>query len=234
MNVDVVLHAGLLPDYDLKGKTVVVIDAFRATSVIVEGLYNRGASFVPVESVDEARSAKEQNAEILIGGERDGVVIDGFDLDNSPLSYIPEKVAGKEIWITTTNGTRALKGAIAASQIYVGTFLNLFAVARQVVGAKDVVFVCSGSENQVSLEDSVCAGGILYEMELLASISYSDVAYMLKSLYTANRQNLKEFLSKGTHYQYLADKGFIADIDFCLQVNKRNVVPSFDGTTIRV
>lgn len=232
MNVDVVLHAGLLSGYDLRGKVVVVVDAFRATSVIVEGLYNGATSFTPVESVAEALSAKIEDPEILLGGERDGFIIEGFDLDNSPVNYSSDIVKGKNLWITTTNGTRALKGAIAASEVYVGAFLNLSAVARRTVGAKELVIVCSGSENSVSLEDSVCAGGIMYELELLASISYSDSAYMLKSLYTDNRLNLPEFLSRGTHYRYLKDRGFKADLDFCLQINKRSVVPSFNGTTV--
>lgn len=234
MVVDIILHAGLLNEMDLKGKAAVVIDAFRATSVIVEGLSNGASSFVPVKTIDEALQIKALDSEVLLGGERDGVKIDGFDLDNSPLSFKHDFVAGKNVVLTTTNGTRALKGAIGASAIYVGSFLNLSAVAQKVAGVSELVLVCSGSEDSVSLEDSLCAGGILYELELLADITLSDEAYMLKELYISVKERLNDFLSKGSHYRYLRSKGFGDDLDFCLQVNKRGVVPCFDGTTIRL
>ena len=96
MKVEVILHAGLLDGYDFEGKEVVVIDAFRATSVIVEGLHNGAKSIIPVESVEEAMSIKAENPEVVLGGERDGILIEGFDLDNSPLNYLPEKI--KRCW----------------------------------------------------------------------------------------------------------------------------------------
>ena len=117
MKVEVILHAGLLDGYDFEGKEVVVIDAFRATSVIVEGLYNGAKSVIPVESVEEALALKAANPAIILGGERDGVLIDGFDIDNSPLNYTSDRVKGSEVVLTTTNGTRVLKGVAGASAV---------------------------------------------------------------------------------------------------------------------
>ena len=232
MKVEVILHAGLLDGYDFEGKEVVVIDAFRATSVIVEGLHNGAKSIIPVESVEEAMSIKAENPEVVLGGERDGILIEGFDLDNSPLNYLPEKIKSRDIVLTTTNGTRTLKGVVGASAVYLGAFLNASAVARRVSNANDLVLVCSGSENTVSLEDSVCAGAIIYSLESQVSIKWTDTAYMLKSLFSDNRDNLGEFLSEGEHYRELVAHGFEKDVQFCLQLNKHAVVPCFDGTTV--
>lgn len=232
MKVEVILHAGLLDGYDFEGKEVVVIDAFRATSVIVEGLYNGAKSVIPVESVEEALALKAANPAIILGGERDGVLIDGFDIDNSPLNYTSDRVKGSEVVLTTTNGTRALKGVAGASAVYLGSFLNASAVARKVSNAKRLVLVCSGSENTVSLEDSVCAGAIIYSLESQVSIKWTDTAYMLKSLFSDNRDNLGEFISEGEHYRELVAHGFEKDVKFCLQLNKHAVVPCFDGTTV--
>jgi 2-phosphosulfolactate phosphatase len=233
MKVEVILHAGLLDGYDFEGKEAVVIDAFRATSVIVEGLCNGAKSIIPVESVAEAMALKSANPALILGGERDGVLIEGFDLDNSPLSYSLENVKNKEIALTTTNGTRAMKGVTGAAAVYLGAFLNVSAVANKVSNAKNLVIVCSGSENTVSLEDSLCAGAIIYYLESLTSIEWSDTAYMLKTLYKDERNDLAVFLSKGEHYKELVSKGFENDVQFCLQLSKRSVVPYYDGTTVK-
>jgi|APDOM4702015159_1054818.scaffolds.fasta_scaffold00727_4 2-phosphosulfolactate phosphatase len=234
MKCSVILHAAELKNADLRGKTAVVIDAFRATSVMVEGLFNGASAFIPVEAVDEARRLKEANPEMLLGGERDGVRIEGFDLDNSPLSYGREVVQNRKVVLTTTNGTRALTGSAMADEVFLGSFLNLSAVAQRVAGSKELVLVCSGSNDTISLEDSVCAGAILYHVELLKSIEWTDNAFMFKSLYLYVASALTEYLSSGSHYKYLYDKGFGADLDFCLQLNRRSVVPRFDGYEVKL
>lgn len=234
MKCSVLLHAGQLEHANLLGKTVVVIDAFRATSVMVEGLYNGAEAFIPVDSVEEAKALKGENISIILGGERNGMKIEGFELDNSPLNYTKEAVGGKVVALTTTNGTRALSGSVSADAIFLGSYLNLYSVARKVASVKDLVLVCSGSNDSISLEDSVCAGAILYHLELLTSIAWTDEAYMFKSLYLYTASDLKEYLSCGSHFKYLEEMGFSQDIDFCLKLNKRPVVPYFDGTTVRL
>jgi len=234
MKCSVIQHAGQLEHANLLGKTVVVIDVFRATSVMVEGLFNEGLAFIPVKTIEEAKFLKSKNSSIVLGGERNGVKIDGFELDNSPLSYTIEAVGGKEIVLTTTNGTRALAGTVGADAVYLGAFLNISAVARKVVDVTELVLVCSGSNDAVSLEDSVCAGAILYHLELLTSVEWTDDAFMLKSLYLYTAPKLKDYLSSGSHFKDLEEKGFSMDLDFCLQFNKRPVVPYYDGTAVRL
>ena len=234
MKCSVVLHAGLLEQADFSGKTVVVIDAFRATSVIVEGLHNGAQEFIPVKTVEEAKLLKEESPLYLLGGERDGVMIEGFDLDNSPLNYTKEVVGARTIVLTTTNGTRALSGSLGASEIFLGSFLNASAIVRKVAHAKELVLVCSGSYDEVSLEDSVCAGAIIYSLEAQTSIEWTDTAYMLRTLYSTVKDDLKGFLAKGEHYKELVAHGFEGDVQFCLQLNKRSVVPCFDGTTVKL
>lgn len=232
MRVDVILHAGLLEGYDFSGKVVVVIDAFRATTVMVEALHNGAASVIPVATVDEALALKKNNPELLLGGERNGFLIDGFDIDNSPLSYVGEKINGAVVALTTTNGTRALKGVNGADRIYLGAFVNVSAAVARVADASDLVIVCSGSEDTVSLEDCLCASAIIYSLESRTSVDCSDAAYMVKSIYRCVKDDIIGYMSHGEHYRELCAKGFEKDVLFCLQVDKRTEVPSFDGTAV--
>lgn len=232
MNVDVVLHAGLLGSMDFKGKVVVVIDVLRATNVIIEGLTNGAKEFIPVETVKEALDYRAKDSKVLLGGERDGVLIGGFDLDNSPFSYTKDKVAGKTIVMTTTNGTQALRGVVSADKVFIASFRNIASVAQALLKYPELVIVCSGSEKRISLEDSLCAGALIYQLELYTSLFCSDIAIMLKSLYRSNAANLQNYLSAGEHYQFLAEMGLFEDLSFCLSLNKNTTVPVFDGTAV--
>ena len=148
---------------DLAGGVVVVIDVLRATTVIVHALSHGARAIVPAASIDEARSLASRwpAAERLLGGERHGVTIEGFDLDNSPYSYGPEVVAGKTIIFTTTNGTRAMRWAEQAAEIRVGAFANLSAVVASLRGeTRPVHVLCAGTDNRITGEDLLVAGAI--------------------------------------------------------------------------
>ncbi len=148
---------------DLAGGVVVVIDVLRATTVIVHALAHGARAVVAAASVEEARQVASRwpARERLLGGERHGVKIAGFDLDNSPFSYGPEVVAGKTIVFTTTNGTRALQWAKQAAEIRIGAFANLSAVVASLRGeSRPVHLLCAGTDNRITGEDLLVAGAI--------------------------------------------------------------------------
>ena len=179
-HLDVLLSPAELPALagrDLRETVCVVFDVLRATSTFATALQNGAKKIIPVSEISEALAIKKaesgrRKAEtILLGGERDGVRIsaDGidFDLGNSPREYTPEKVRGKTIVSTTTNGTRALRACAGAKAILAASFLNLGATAEflRAGNFQDVLLVCAGTRENPALEDTLAAGALC---ELLA------------------------------------------------------------------
>lgn len=157
----------LLPhllDQDLlTGSVAVVIDLLRASTTITTALAVGAEAVVPCATVDAARHLATQlsDKEILLGGERQGVMIAGFDLDNSPATYTPERIAGKTIIFTTTNGTAAIDAVAAAERILIGCFANLNALLDVLIrDGRPVRFICAGTNGEVTVEDTLCAGAI--------------------------------------------------------------------------
>lgn len=149
------------------GGIAVVIDVLRASTTMITALACGADRVVPVADVDEARRrADELGGGALLGGERGGLPLPGFDLGNSPREYTADRVAGRTVVITTTNGTAALHASREAREIVVGAIVNRAAVAeavRRLAGeAGGVVhLVCAGTEGLVSAEDVLAAGAIL-------------------------------------------------------------------------
>ena len=148
------------------GGVAVVIDVLRASTTMITALAHGAAGIVPVADVDEARRlAGELGPRVVLGGERGGLRISGFDLGNSPREYTAERVAGQTVVITTTNGTAALHASRDAAEIVVGAIVNRRAVAeavRRLAGDQGVVhLVCAGTDGVVSAEDVLAAGAIL-------------------------------------------------------------------------
>ena len=159
-----------MPRGAVAGGIAVVIDVLRASTTIVTALAHGAVGVRPVPTVDEARALAGgvgSGSGMLLGGERGGLRIDGFDLGNSPLEYAADRVTGRRIVITTTNGTAALAASTAASEVLIGAFVNRTAVAalaRSLAaerGAVDIHLVCAGTDGAVTEEDLLAAGAIL-------------------------------------------------------------------------
>lgn len=145
------------------GGTVVVLDILRASTTIVHALANGATAVHPTATVEEALALKaaRPNESWLLGGEREGVLIPGFDADNNPFAYSEGLVRGRRIAFTTSHGTAALRHAQAASRILIGSFVNLWAVIDRLVDdERPIHLVCAGTRGEVSLEDVACAGAI--------------------------------------------------------------------------
>jgi len=221
--IEVCLSPTLIPSYTIEGRIVVVIDIFRATSSICYGFENGADMIIPVASVEECLSYEGKG--FLLAAERNGEVVNGFDFGNSPFSYTKEKVAGKTVVLTTTNGTHAIKQASAASKIIIGSFLNLNILCDWLdKQSEDVLLLCSGWKNKFNLEDTLFAGAVVHQMKNKFS-HHCDAAIAAEDMYLLAKDNLREYLYKSSHSQRLKELNIEDDIQFCLKQNICNVIP---------
>ncbi len=222
-SIDVVFTPDLLPFYDLTGKTVVVTDILRATTTITFAMANGATVFTPVLTPDDAFRLAADQPNTLIGGERGGMKVDGFDLGNSPREYTQAVVSNRQIVLTTTNGTRTLQACRAAEQILVGSFLNLRAIVDQLAQVKgELVLACSGREGGFCTEDTAFAGACVAALE---ETQLTDAAETAKILYQTHRDDLSGMLRNCYHGRSLARIGLGEDLEFCAQVDIVDVVP---------
>ncbi len=224
---------------ELQGRIAVVVDVLRATSTIVEALANGARSVYPVASIEAAvRLAQNMGRDqVLLCGERRGLPIDGFDLGNSPREFTPERVAGKSLVMTTTNGTPALLATTAAQSTLVASFLNLSAVVAALAEAgKPVTVVCAGREKRVSLDDAVCAGAVALGGERSPDLSRGlpDTAQAAALLAGARLDDLTGLFAETAAGRQLIDAGLGEDLEFCAQIDRHGIVPRFHDGQITI
>lgn len=229
MNIEVCHTPQAYALFHKENAIVVVIDIFRATSAIVTAFYNGVSKMIPVASVDEAREYQRNG--YMAAAERDGEVIEGFELGNSPFGYMNNKVKGKTIAISTTNGTQAIEASRKASKILVGSFLNLDILCEYLVAQKkDVVLLCAGWKNKFNLEDTVFAGAVVEKLTAEANFQVDcDSAISARHLYNIAKNNLFDFLSDSSHRKRLAKLDLERDIKYCLTPNQCPVIPVMEG-----
>lgn len=232
--VEVCFSPPLFPQFAREGTIVVVVDIFRATSAMVTAFQHGAAAIIPVSTIKEAREYKAKG--FLAGGERNGEVVEGFAFGNSPFSYMSEEIAGREIALTTTNGTRAINiAAKQADSIAIGSFLNLTALAQWIIPqGKDVVILCAGWRDRFNMEDSLFAGA-LTNLLLISGKFYSDCdsANASSLVYRSARRNPLRFLSNCSHRKRLRHLHLEKDVEYCLRTDLTDVVPVFkDGKLV--
>jgi len=226
-------HSHLLSD-----RVVVVIDILRATSVIVHALSQGASEIIPLATVEEAfQMAKAfPRGFAMLGGERNSKEIPGFDLGNSPGEYAAERVKGKKLILTTTNGTRAFHAVSSGKEIVAGSFLNIGAIAQRCVeSGRDVFIFPSGDEGNFSLEDILC-GGMLIDLitkKQEKQTSLTDASYGAQILYQRFKDNLLEAFHLSHHGKELIDRGFEDDLVYCAQIDVTPLVPIFREGVIR-
>jgi 2-phosphosulfolactate phosphatase len=226
----------LFKQFAKKGSIVVVVDVFRATSAMVTAFQHGAASIIPVSTIKEARAYKEKG--FLAGGERNGEIVKGFEFGNSPFSYMNDYIRGREIALTTTNGTRAINIASKrVDTVLIGSFLNLQALADHLKSQeKDVVIFCAGWKDRFNMEDSLFAGALT--MLLLTSGKFKsdcDSANASSLVYRTARRDLMRFLANCSHRKRLAHLHLEKDVEYCLQTDITDVIPVLrDGKLVRL
>ncbi|MDN3202649.1 2-phosphosulfolactate phosphatase [Algoriphagus sediminis] len=225
-NIEICLSPELIHLHDLKGKTVVVVDIFRATSTMVAALGNGIKEIRTFASLEECKSMKAQG--YLIAGERNGHKVNGFDLGNSPLTYLDGKYAGEKLAMTTTNGTLALSKSQDAEEILIGAFPNFSTTLDYLKSIdRDILVHCAGWKGRFNLEDSLYAGALTKGLEGTHQ-SEDDASLALKSLFEKEGNDLKKFLSQASHAKRLQNHNIEADIDFCLQEDSIDLIGKFE------
>lgn len=221
----------------LAGGTVVVIDLLRATSTICQGLAAGATEVVPFLEINEAlAAAAADRANIVLGGERHGKRIEGFDLGNSPSEYTPTSVGGKRVFITTTNGTRALDHARQATRVIVGSLLNLSAVAASLQKAPRVDILCAGTDGVESREDILAAGAIIEKLLKSGGAEWELDAGAKNALneWRARSGDLAVELRSTPGGRNLLDIGHDHDLVDCARIDALTVVPELDVAAWRI
>ena len=228
MNISVISTAQQAKDIDFHSHIAVVIDVLRATSVITTALENGARCVIPVRTVEEAQQLYEASnpAQTFRGGERHALKIEGFELDNSPMNYQRQVVEGKEIIITTTNGTQAIQSVQGADTIVLACLRNVRAVAEHLLKSnKDIVIVCAGTEGRFSLDDGLCAGGLLHLLKEKTTVESDDLGILLERFFRDSALDPIHALKDCLHVKRLLSVGFDDDVAFCLQTSVSEVVP---------
>jgi 2-phosphosulfolactate phosphatase len=151
-------HVAFTPEQVLEAPVAVVVDVMRATSTITQALASGYRRVYCCREVEDALALRARLGEGLLGGERNAVKIEGFDIGASPREVLEPQ--GETLIYSTTNGTRAvLAAASRCREVLLGSLLNLEAVAGAV--RDDCIVVCAGFQGQFALDDAYCAGRIV-------------------------------------------------------------------------
>lgn len=233
--VEVCVSPALFPVYyQSKDCVVVVIDVFRATSAICTAFEHGVNSIIPVASLGEAQEYRSKG--FLAAAERNGEVVEDFDMGNSPFDYMSPTIKGKDIVLTTTNGTKAIERAKAADHIIIGSFLNQSAVVDQLQALnKNVILLCAGWKDRFNLEDTLFAGAVveaLAENPIFSGLADSSLA--ARDLYFSAKSDLPKFLEKSSHRNRLKKLDLERDINYCLQKDVCKNVPTFKGNALKL
>lgn len=236
MEIDVVMGPAefdRLAGKALPGAVCVVFDVLRATSTAVTALMNGAEGILPVATVNEALDAAGRDADLLLAGERGGLRIRAaltggrdFDFGNSPREFGRDRVEGRRIAMTTTNGTRALKACAGADVVMAGSFLNLRAVATAAarVRAEKILLVCSGTGEDTALEDVLAAGACSDRLRGFGE--FGDAAWLAWEAWGAAKGDLLGAMGRARNARRLRSIPELSpDVELCVRVDSLDGVP---------
>ena len=234
MKIDLLLTPFQLDQIDLDDKTVVVIDILRASTSICYALKAGARGVIPVAEPGEAGKLWSRlgpdNA--VLAGERDGVKIDSFQYGNSPAEFTPETVGGRNLVLCTTNGTGVFARAGRGGRVVSGALVNISALSRQVIAwAKDVVIVCAGRQGGFSVEDTLCGGMVIDQLNqnLTSGVELNDAGSLARLLYAERGDALQQTVALGEHGRFLESIGQGRDLELCTAVDSVPIVPVLDN-----
>ncbi len=232
-NLEVCFSPAFFNRYDSAGAVIVIIDVLRASSAICTAFENGAELLIPVADVEDALNFKKKG--YLVAAERDGFVLDFADFGNSPFNFTREKVEGKTIVYSTTNGTRIIDMALHAHMVVIGSFLNISALSQWLVSQKrNVILFCAGWKDKFNLEDTICAGAIAEK--LLESDNFSticDSTHAALDLWHLAKDTPLEYIEKAAQRTRLREKGLDDCIEFCFTMDFTDIIPMFSEGGLR-
>jgi 2-phosphosulfolactate phosphatase len=224
---------------DLKDKNVVVIDVLRTSTTMLTGLSNGAKEIIPTEDVATAGLiGRNSEGQALLCGERNGKIIEGFNLGNSVKEYSRDKVNGKTLIFNSTNGTAALMKSKFARICVVLGFANMTRVVGYVTALnEDFIVLCSGKTGEFSLEDTVCAGMLINSLinkNPKEKYVLTDSALGAVKLYSSYKNDLAGMLHESEHGRFLCEIGFEDDLAECSKVDNCDCLPVLRNGTIKL
>lgn len=232
-------HQHVESELELKDKNIVVIDVLRTSTTMITGLTNGAKEIIPTESVATAGMiGRNSEGHSLLCGERNGKIIEGFNLGNSVKEYSKEKVAGKTLIFSSTNGTPALiKSKFARTCVILG-FANLTRVVEYFSKQhEDFIILCAGKDEEFSLEDTVCAGMLIHNLtkkNAKEEYELTDSARGALKLYVSYKKDLLSMLRESEHGRFLISQGFEDDLTECSKVNVCSSLPVMRNGVIKL
>jgi 2-phosphosulfolactate phosphatase len=231
-------YAGL-PDQDLSRTTCVVFDVLRATSTMITALAEGATAIIPVAEIADAVRERKNNPDVLLAGERDGWKIRAaqsggidFDFGNSPREFTREKVNGKTIVITTTNGTRALVSCRHALRVFAGSLLNLGAVAGLLQQSRPerLLLIGAGTFEETSLEDAIGVGALCHALWPLYETNASDAAWIARDLFARHGSDLRHAIGQARNGRRLLERPELRDdVAWCADISRYNLNAEMSG-----
>lgn len=228
--VGVCISPALIEQFELENAIVVVIDVLRATTSMCVAFDHGVRSIIPVLTTDEGLEYKRQG--LLAAGERDGEQVEGFDFGNSPFSFMSPDLAGRDIVMTTTNGTKAIKAAVAlnAKEVIIGAFPNFTVLCNYLIERNEnVVLVCSAWKDKPNLEDTIFAGAVVHRLRPFFRL-YEDTTLIAETLFRSATRRKRYFLRSSSHFNRLYHKLQIQkDVKYALRRDTHPVIPKLFG-----
>jgi 2-phosphosulfolactate phosphatase len=228
-NIEVVFSPALFPGFKNPDAIAVVVDILRATSAIVTAFKNGVDRIIPVGSLEEARSFKEKG--YMVAAERDGLVQDFADFGNSPYNFTEDRVRGKHIVYSTTNGTQAIHVASSCDEVLIGAYLNFTSLLEYLVSReKHVILLCAGWKTKFNLEDTLFAGALA--RELLASGRYETICDSTQAaidLCNHASSDLLSYIDKAAQRSRLRKNKLDDVIEYCHTNDITDLIPVLNG-----
>jgi 2-phosphosulfolactate phosphatase len=227
--IEVCYSPALFSYYKNTEAVVVVTDILRASSAIVTAFMNGVERIIPVGTLEEAKAYKEKG--FMVAAERDGIVRDFADFGNSPYNFSPDRVKERQIVYSTTNGTNAINLASSGSQVLIGAYLNIGALARHILReGRDLLILCAGWKNKFNLEDTLFAGALsqlVLEDEQFYTICDATLGAM--DLYEAAQGNMMAYIEKVAQRHRLKKSKLDDVIAYCHENDLTDLIPVLNG-----
>jgi 2-phosphosulfolactate phosphatase len=238
MRVTVAISKDMVDRERLRGGTAVVIDVFLATTTITSIAERQPRRLIPVASEEEAlQQARELPGESLVGGESLARKPESFDAGPYPHEYTRERVQGKNVILSTSNGTKAIRMVEEANQVLIACVRNAPATARY-IAANDmasVSIVCAGRGGYFCLEDFFCAGAVLHHILLHhGQVSYNDAGWAALQIYRQFEGREWEALAASKVGQFMVRNGEEAVVRYVADMGASDIVLSFSGGMVQI
>lgn len=232
MKIDVCFSPALYPYYkEENDMIVVVVDVFRATTSMCTALKNGAKSIIPVATPEEAEAYYKKG--YLVGGEENMEMFSFATFGNSPSDYSLQKVEGKDIVMSTTNGTRAIEAASDADCLLIGSFSNISSIADFCIKKqKDVLVLCAGWKDKFNLEDTLFGGALGEKLVLEGDYNSDfDAVGMARSMWREAYPDIMSYIKRSEHMKRMEKHGLLDVAGFCLESDTVDVLPVYNKST---